>query len=170
MSPWDSGFEAGKRRRVLVVWEGGRGSHGVLRAAEELGRGGSRLTVVAVAPQAASRCCGAVGQAYFNCAVREEVQSDLAAAREQLGYAADDATLKVLVEGTDPPLAAWAGPQGFDDVILLRRRLWPGRHRQARALRRTTGAEVRLIDAARVPRQRGLSSSRSGRRAQTRGA
>jgi hypothetical protein len=132
--------------RVLVVFESSPGGRAALREAAQVGGGETHLTVVALAPQSvASRCCArGPSVEVVNCVVREEAEDDLLEAREILGDAADRATFKALVGKRDPPIGKWAVANSFDLIVLPSRRLSIGGHPLARALRRTTTAEVRL--------------------------
>jgi hypothetical protein len=53
------------------------------------------------------------------------------------------------VQDKDPPLAAWIAAGGFDVVLLSARRrpLRRAKHPAADRLGRSTGAEVRIVDA-----------------------
>lgn len=108
---------------------------------------GASLTVVAVAPTAASgsRCGGSARE--FNTIVRESVAAELDEARLRLGHASGRASYALLVEGEDPRLEEWIAGQALDLVLLpARRRLLrtPG-HPVAARLRRVTDAEVRIV-------------------------
>jgi hypothetical protein len=94
----------------------------------------------------------------YNCAVRETAEAELRRAREELGPIAERASFKVLVQGKDPPLAAWIAAGDFDLVLLPARRrpLRRSKHPAAEPLRRSTSAEVRVIDAG-----SGVEESRS---------
>jgi|BarGraIncu00222A_1022003.scaffolds.fasta_scaffold18839_2 hypothetical protein len=132
--------------RVLVLFEPGASGAAALHAGAELARDGDgdgELTVVTLAPQDVSpHCCGP-GPGEINCHVRELAAGELAQARNLLGDAS--ATYRVLVGDRDPPLTAWAAGLGFGVIVLPSRRSGPAGHRLARALRRVTGAEVRVV-------------------------
>ena len=51
----------------------------------------------------------------------------------------------VLAGSPTPPLAAWAQEHAFDLVLLPAHRFTRGGNRYARAMRRATSAEVRII-------------------------
>jgi len=121
----DAVRSAGKR--VVVLYEPGRtGSAALSLAGRLVGGDGSALTVVTVAPQDTRICCGAGSAIDYNRAVCEASAAELRQARELLGFAGNRASFKLLVQGKDPPLAAWIAAGGFG-VVLLR----PGRHRPA---------------------------------------
>jgi len=131
---------------VLAVYEPGPAGEATLREAAELAAAGSELSVVTLAPQAPySRCCGKGGTGPYNIAVCDEAQLELRQAREILGTTAGRASFTVLVGEPDPPLAAWAQEHAFDLLLLPAHRFTRGGNRNARALRRATSAEVRLI-------------------------
>ena len=56
---------------------------------------------------------------------------------------------KLLVQDKDPPLAAWIAAGGFDVVLLPARRrpLRSAKHPAADQLRKSTSAEVHVVDA-----------------------
>jgi hypothetical protein len=135
-------------RRVVVVYEPGRtGSAALDLAARLVGDDDSGLTVVGVAPHEARICCGAGSAIDYNAAVREAADDELRQARELLGHAGNRASFKLLVPGTDPPLAAWIDAAGFDVVLLPARRrlLRNAKHPAADPLRKSTSAEVRVV-------------------------
>jgi len=133
-----------RRARVLVVFESGRGGTSALAEGAELAAEGAELSVVTLAPQASSRCCGP-GPGAFNCAVREEAADELREARAALGAAAQAASFTSLAGTPEPPLGAWAREHGFEVILVARRRLARGGGRLARGLRRDTTAEVRIV-------------------------
>jgi hypothetical protein len=139
---------------VLVLCESGRGTVAALDAARELVEfEDAELTVVAVAPRAASGArCGNSALEY-NAAVAAAVWKDLDDARERLGPAGADASYTLLIEDIDPPLDAFAAMDAFDLVLLPARRwaLRAGRHPAAARLTRMSLAEVRVIDPRRRP-------------------
>ena len=69
----------------------------------------------------------------------------------------------LLIEGSEPSLAQFAGDGGFDLVLLPahRRPLRSGAHHpEAARLKLTAGAEIRIVDAAsrqRLPRPAGAA-------------
>jgi hypothetical protein len=134
---------------VLVLCESGRGTVAALDAARELVEvEDAELTVVAVAPRAASGArCGNSALEY-NAAVAAAVEKDLDDARERLGPAGADAVYLLLIEDLDPTLGEFAAGDAFDIVPLPARRwaLRAGRHPAAARLTHTTTAEVRVID------------------------
>jgi hypothetical protein len=85
----------------------------------------------------------------YNRAVCEAAEAELCQARKELGPVAERASFKVLVQNRDPPLAAWIAAGEFDVVLLPARRrpLRRWKHPAAEPLRRSTSAEVRVIDA-----------------------
>jgi hypothetical protein len=133
-------------RCILAVFEPGRAGEATLREAAELAEAGDQLSVVTLAPQARpSRCCGKGGTGPYNIAVREEAEIELRQARDMLASTAQHASFTVLVGRPDPPLAQWAQEHGFDLVLLPSHPFTRGGNRHARALRRATSAEVRLV-------------------------
>jgi len=133
-------------KRVLAVFEPGHAGEATLREAAELAEAGSELSVVTLAPQErASRCCGKGGTGPYNIAVCEEAEVELRQAREILGATAADASFRVLLGRPTPPLAAWAKEGGFDLILLSSHPFTRGGNRYARAVRRATPAEVRLV-------------------------
>jgi hypothetical protein len=131
---------------VLVVFEEGRGGAAALREAAELAGGGAELSVVTLAPQAKPfKCCGGGGPGPYNCAVRDQAEDELRQARSLLGSLAERATFTLLVGTPAPPLAEWSATRGFDVILLPAPRLARGGGRQARALRRASRAEIRLV-------------------------
>ena len=137
---------AGRPTRVLVVFEPGRTGLAALREAAELAEAGSELSVVTLAPQARPlRCCGGGGAGPYNCAVRGEAEAELQQARHNLGTAGGRALFTVLVGCPEPPLMAWAAEHAFALILLSHHRLTLGGNRLAKGLRRSTGAEVRLV-------------------------
>jgi len=134
-------------RRVLAVFEPGHAGEAALREAAELADAGSKLSVVTLAPQARpSRCCGKGGTGPYNIAVREEAELELRQAREILGATARRASFTVLVGHPNPPLASWAQEDAFDLILLPAHPFTRGGNRYARAMRRATSAEVRLVE------------------------
>jgi len=131
-------------RRIAVLLEPGRrGTTAVDRAAAISAEFGAELSVVALAPQAEPPRCGGVSPAAYNFAVLDEVNAELCAAARRLGGTDLRASFTLLLERRDPPLHRWLGDQSVDLVLLPARR--SGRHPQARAVRRHTGAQVRVI-------------------------
>ncbi len=136
--------DAPRRRRVLVVLGPGRGGERALHQACELSARGADLSVVSLAPQAdPSRCCGP-GPGPYNCAVREEAADELRAAREMLGAHGARADYRTLIGTPAPPLARWAAARDFDLVLIPGHRTTLRGGREARTLRRVTGAEIRI--------------------------
>jgi nucleotide-binding universal stress UspA family protein len=135
-------------KRVLVVCEPGRGGAAVLELARELVEyEGATLTVVSVAPQGVSGArCGNSALDY-NLAIQDSVAADLDHARAWLGEFGARASYELLLERVWPSLDEFAAAGGFDLVLLpARRRLMrPPGHPAAERLRRTTGAEIRVI-------------------------
>jgi hypothetical protein len=133
-------------RRVLAVFDPCHAGEATLREAAELAEAGCELSVVTLAPQERpSRCCGKGGTGPYNIAVREEAEIELRQARRLLGETAGRASFTVLVGCPGPPLAAWAHEHAFDLVLLPSHPLTRGGNRNARALRRSISAEVRLV-------------------------
>jgi hypothetical protein len=145
-----SGAVGSPGSRVVVLYEPGRSGSVALDLGRRLVVGdGSALTVVTVAPQDTRICCGAGSAMDYNRAVREAAAAELRETRERLGPVGDRARLKLLVEGKDTSLAAWIAAGDFDVVLLpARRRLFrAAKHPAADQLRRSTRAEVRVVDA-----------------------
>jgi hypothetical protein len=135
---------------VVVLYEPGRSGSAALDLARRLvGDDGSALTVVTVAPQDRRICCGAGSAIDYNRAVCEAADAELREARELLGPPADRASFKLLVQDKERPLAAWIAAGDFDVVLLPARRrpLRSAKHPAADQLRRSTSAEIRVVDA-----------------------
>ena len=135
---------------VVLLYEPGRTGSAALEVARRLvWAAGMGLTVVSFAPQDTRVCCGAGSAMDYNRAVCESAEAELRQARRELGPFAERAAFKVLVEDKDPPLAAWIAAGGFDLVLLPARRrpLRRAKHPAAEPLRRSTSAEVRVIEA-----------------------
>jgi hypothetical protein len=135
---------------VVVPYEPGRTGSAALELAGRLvGDDGSALTVVSVAPQDTRICCGAGSAIDYNRAVCEAADAELRQARALLGVAGNRAAFKLLVQDKDPPLAAWIAAGGFRVVLLPARRrpLRSAKHPAADQIRRSTSAEVRIVDA-----------------------
>jgi nucleotide-binding universal stress UspA family protein len=142
-------------KRVLVVYEPGRGGVAVLQLARELvERQRATLTVIGVVPQGVSGArCGNSALDY-NLAVQDSVAKDLEHARARLGEFGAHASYELLIERTSPSLDEFAAAGGFDLVLLPARRRplrAPG-HPAAERLRLATGAEIKII--APRPQQR----------------
>ena len=136
----------GAPRRVLAIFEPGPAGAKTLREAAELAEAGSELSVVTLAPQARpSRCCGNGGSGPYNIAVREEAEIELRQARDLLGTTAAHTSFTVLVGHPSPPLAAWVDEHAVDLILLAHHPFTRGGNRYARAMRRVTSAEVRVI-------------------------
>ena len=141
-----AGAVRGPDTRVLVVFEAGRCGAAALREAAALASAGAELSVVTLAPQAKPfKCCGGGGPGPYNCAVRDQAQDELRQAQRLLGSLADGASFTLLAGTPAPPLAEWSAPRAFDVIYLPAGRLAPGGGRRARALRRASSAEVRLV-------------------------
>ena len=135
-------------KRVLVVYESGSAGAAAVELAHRLvQRGDCALTVVGVVPQApgAARCEGSAVD--YNRAVCSAVENELQQAREQLGHVGAAVVLRLLVEGIDPPLHAFAAAADFDLVLLPARRqlLRAAGHPAAARLRSTGRAEVQIV-------------------------
>jgi hypothetical protein len=137
-------------KRVVVLYEPGRtGSAALDLAGRVVGGDGSALTVVTVAPQDTRICCGAGSAIDYNRAVCDAADAELRQARELLGDVGNRASFRLLVQDKDPPLAAWIAAGGFDVVLLPARRrpLRSAKHPAADQLRKSTSAEVRVVNA-----------------------
>jgi hypothetical protein len=144
-------------KRVLVVFESGRGGAAVLELARELvERQGATLTVVSVAPQGVSGArCGNSALEY-NLAVRDSVAEDLDCARAGLGEFGTRASYESLIGRASPSLDAFAAAGRYDLVLLPARRRplrAPG-HPAAERLGRATGAVIQVIAPRRRRQQR----------------
>lgn len=138
------------RRHVLVLFEPGRSGTAALDLARGLAeRDRASVTVLAVVPEApsGSRCGNSATE--YNSIVRDTVARELDQAREHLAEIGGHVAFKLLAEGTDPPLPDWVRGAGVDVVLLPSRRrpLRSLKHPAAAALRRSTDAEVRIVDA-----------------------
>jgi hypothetical protein len=157
---------------VVVLYEPGRNGAAALDEARRLAvDDGFDLTVVSVAPQDTRICCGAISAMDYNQAVCDAVDTELREARELLGPVGNRASFRLLVEHTDPPLAAWITARDCDVVLLPARRrpLRRVKHPAAGQLRRSTRAEVHVVEAGCVrsgvrPPGRGRSALPSRRR------
>jgi hypothetical protein len=136
-------------KRVVVLYEPGRAGSAALDLAGRIVGDDGALTVVSVAPQDPRICCGAGSAIDYNRAVCQAAARELRRAREHLGRVGNRASFQLLVQGQDPPLAAWIAAGGYDVVLLPARRrpLRSAKHPAADPLRRSTGAEVRVVDA-----------------------
>lgn len=94
-------------------------------------------------------CCGAGWAIDYKRPVCEAAGAPLRRACVLLGHGRNRAWFKLLVEASDPPVTAWITAGGFDVVPhpARRRPLGGAKHRAADELRRSTSAEVRIIDA-----------------------
>lgn len=138
------------RNHVLVLFEPGRAGAAAVDLARELAeRDHAGVTVLAVVPVApsGSRCGNSATE--YNSFVRDAVAQELEQAREQLAGFGGGATFELLAEGDDPPLHEWVAKAGVDLVLLPARRrpLRSLKHPAAVPLRRSTHAEVRIVDA-----------------------
>jgi nucleotide-binding universal stress UspA family protein len=142
-------------KRVLAVFEPGRGGAAVIERARELvERQGATLTVISVAPQGVSGArCGNSALDY-NLALQDSVAEDLDQARAWLGEFGTRTSYELLIERVSPSLDEFAASGSFDLVLLPARRRplrKPG-HPAAKRLQLTTGAEIQVI--APRPKQR----------------
>jgi hypothetical protein len=146
------GIDEDPPARIAVVLERGRSGAAALAQATALAASpAAELTIVAVAPKVtAARCCGGPSPYAYNCAVRDNVAEELQSAIARLEPAARDVKVKLLVEGTDPPLEDWVVRSRFDLVLLPAR--WRGlrqrSHPAAGLLRRFTDANIRVVRAS----------------------
>ena len=130
---------------VLVVFDLRASSRRALERAAVLD---APLTVVALAPrdERGTRCM--LHGPDLEIAVREAAARDLAAAREQLGERAPDASFVVLPTSGTKELGTWAAAGGFAQAMLGARRAPLGvrtRDPLARSLQRA-GIRVGLVD------------------------
>lgn len=100
-----------------------------------------RATLVAVVPHARGRGC-AVSPAPLNEAIEQAAGVDLWNAAQRIG----DCDRRILRDGLDPSLPEWLAAEGFDLVLLPRRR-WRTRngHPRAAGLRAVPGLQVRVL-------------------------
>jgi hypothetical protein len=143
-------------KRIVVISEPGRNGDAALAQATALATTlRSELTIVATAPQTATHCrsCGGVSPQAYNRAVCDEVAQSLHQATVRVDLRPDEVEVKLLIEGSDPPLAEWVAQGRFDLVLLPARRsgLHFRTHPTARPLRRMTAADVHVV---RAPRRR----------------
>jgi hypothetical protein len=137
-------------RRVVVLYEPGRTGSAALELARRLvALAGTPLTVVSIAPQDTRICCGAGSAIDYNRAVCETSEAELRQAWKLLGPVAEQASFEVLVQGRDPPFAAWITAGHFDVVLLPARRrpLRRAKHPEADQLRGSATIEVCVVDA-----------------------
>jgi hypothetical protein len=139
--------------RIVVVSEPGRNGAAALARAKALAAtSSSQLTIVATAPQTNTHCrsCGGVSIGAYNRAVCDEVAQELQHALTGLDLDKDEIDVKLLIEGTDPPLAQWIALGRFDLVLLPARRSLRhfASHPTARPLRLISGADVQVVRAA----------------------
>lgn len=145
--------ESPRERRynsIVVVSEPGRSGAAALRQATNLAATSScELTVVATAPQTTTSCrhCGGVSPHVYNQAVRDDIAEDLHRATMTAGLDTHHINVKLLIEGTDPPLADWIAQKQFDLVLLPARRtgLRFRSHPTAQMLRGLTSADIQVI-------------------------
>lgn len=137
-------------KRILVLFEPGRAAVAAVELARDIAeRQDATVMVVAIAPQApATRGCIPSASDY-NATVCDSVASDLERAEEMLWCIGARADCRLLIEGSDPPLAEYAIDQGFDLVLLPthRRPLRASKHPAAAALIRA-GVEVEIVRAS----------------------
>lgn len=111
--------------RIAVVSQPGRnGAAALARAAELAAAASAQVTVVATAPQSTTSCrnCGGVSPNAYNRAVRDDVAQGLHHTTTLLNLDPNNIEVKLLIEGTDPPLADWIAQCGFDLLLLPARR------------------------------------------------
>ncbi|HEX4010984.1 MAG TPA: universal stress protein [Solirubrobacteraceae bacterium] len=140
--------------RVLVVVEPGRGGAAALDRARELAEvADAVLTLVAIAPWAASgsRCGNSAID--YNAVVAETVADDLIAARARLGEAGAGVPAELLDGGRGSDLARFVADGAFDMVLLPGRRglRREARHPAAERLRRAGTADVVVVGPAAGP-------------------
>jgi hypothetical protein len=141
-------------QRILVVSEPGRNGAAALAQAAAIiaASSSSRLTIVATAPQTTTTCrnCGGVSPDAYNRAIREDVAHDLHNATAQLKLDTRAVKVKLLIEGTDPPLTDWIAQERFDLVLLPARRsgLRLRSHPAAHQLQNLTEADVHVVSAS----------------------
>jgi hypothetical protein len=146
-----------RSKRVLLLFEPGRGGAAALERARELvEHDHAALTVVGLAPQAPLGTCGATSARAYNDAVVDSVVDDLESARARLGEIGAEAAYRLLIEGVEPSLEQFTADGDFELVLLPARRrpLRAASHPAAPRLRRAgAGAEVRIVG----PRRAGAS-------------
>jgi hypothetical protein len=143
-------------QRVLALYEPGPGGAALELARNLAEHDTAKLTVINVAPQSTTKggqCCGMTSLREYNEVIRDAKAKELREARGRLGSIADGATFKMLIEGSDPPLAEWIGAHDFELVLLPARRRLFGRatHPEAARLEASITAEVRVVDPKAKP-------------------
>jgi hypothetical protein len=139
--------EQNPRRVAVVVEPGRRGTSALAHAARLVAERPTELTVLVLAPQEPPPRCGGASPDAYNCAVLDQVSSELHDAARRLGGAGDGARFRMLIERRDPPLATWIAQTAIELVLLPARRrgLRSLRHPEARRIRRHALAEVRVV-------------------------
>jgi hypothetical protein len=142
--------------RVAVLFESGRGGVAALEEASELAeRWEAELTVVVIAPQVSGGDRCGPSPTDYNAAVRDAAAAELQQAVDLVARAGHVTSLALLVEGRDPPLAAWLTSHGFTTVLLpARRRILRAPDHPASARVRRAGCRVHVITAAQHERLR----------------
>jgi nucleotide-binding universal stress UspA family protein len=135
--------------QILVLFEPGPAGVAAVELARDLAlHGNATVTVVGIAPRAPKLHCVGSARAYDD-AVRDAVARELEQAEELLWPIGSRGECRLLTEGSDPPLQEFVARERFDLVLLPahRRPLRSAKHPAADALRRSTAAEVRIVDA-----------------------
>lgn len=143
---------AADRRRVLVLFEPGRGGGVALEEARELALARpTALTVVCVAPQAMSGARCGNSALDFNRAVADDAAKDLDEACGRLAAAGVGAEYQLLIDGAGPSLEQFAAAGEFELVLLPARRrpLLGPTHPAAPRLARVGGIGIRVVDSRR---------------------
>jgi hypothetical protein len=135
-------------KRVLVVFEPGRGGAAALNFARQVAdHENATVTVVGLAPQAmsGSRCGNSALD--YNAAVEDAVTKDIEQVCERLREAGTDASCQLLVED-DRQLEEFTSAGAFDLVLLPARRrpLRAASHPAAAWLTHVAGTEIRVVD------------------------
>jgi hypothetical protein len=128
-------------RMAVLIEAGHRADAAVAEAAALAGSEPASTTLVAVVPHARGRGC-AVSPTPLNEAIEEAAGVDLWTAGQHLGVC----DRRILRDGLDPSLPEWVAAEGFDLVLLpRRRRRVRGGHPQAARLRNVPGLAVRVL-------------------------
>src|SRR5579859_4906688 len=131
--------------RVLALVAPGRHGDDAIRHAQALATSRPvQLTIAALAQTVSGPRCG-TSILDFNAAVAQAAGEDLRRARALLG---PDARYVLISDREDGALGEFVAAEGIELVLLPGRR---GRHPQARRLRHSCAAEVRVVADAAQP-------------------
>ncbi len=128
-------------RMAVLIEAGHRADAAIAEAVALAGSEPISATLVAVVPHARGRGC-AVSATPLNEAIEQAAGVDLWNAGQRLG----DCDRRILRDGLDPSLLEWVAAEGFDLVLLPRRRRRAhGGHPEAARLRAVPGLQVRVL-------------------------